>query len=629
MRHCAYLLSQYAWILIYGVFVLIPFFIPYRASGGPFRSETREWSAATKPGLFVHLTDIHVNHKVVEHNALFEKALSIVQRNLSMPFIALTGDIADNFPKEKMPRYGTPQKEDMEIYMRMLSEWGVESIAENAGNHDLFGVLSFTSEASYFAKHREWTEDELKVSVVNRTIGGERVFFIVANPFEYPTPHPPLLYWVKTSEKFLNLMEDAFEEIGDDSAHVIVLCHYPYDMFKYEGKSRAGRSFKDMIKSGRVTLSLNGHMHPEQPVFLHHGDGMEVIGTDLMTHHRFGVVTMDNGRIAYHNVDVNDPELVFVTSPVDRTHLGPHQVFNEPGALRIMAFTSEEPKFTATVDGVDVQVQCEKEESYYLCSGDISQVGSGVHSLVLSGSAARSFEFLVANESDAFTESVYSEAYVEHYAPVLGVVMFFILLLVVPFHISRNYEQKYWSWLMEDDITNVSHWWLTVLGGFFAIKMRLNRLPLFDRISLVVGGLLPLFCPMIITVVEGHVGGVWLYGHVCAGKNYFYEWGLILTLVYSSAVFLPIVTLFSGLAVGQHWTLLIDLIPPLASIGYNFVTTLRFCNESAGLGLSVLSPGFVLVPLFFYVNAIILFFQRRKKQSLIPSVALLGEHHDA
>lgn len=625
MRHVAYLASQYVWIVIVGVALIIPFLIPSKTSGGPFKSRSQAWDPAAKPGLFVHLSDIHVNYKVLRHNELFEMALGLIQNNLSKPFIALTGDIADNFPKETSPRYGTPQKEDMEIYLGLLKNYSVENLVENAGNHDMFAVLSFTSDESYFAKHKEWTEDEFRVSVVNRTIGEERVYFIVANPYEFPTPHPPLLFWVKPSRRFLDLMEDALESIDED-AHVIILVHYPFDMWKFEGRSRNGRSFKDIIKSGRATLLLAGHMHPDYPWYLHHDGGMEIVGTDLMTHHRFGVVTMDNGRIAYHSVDVLNPDLVFVTNPVNKSGLGPRQVFNEPGELRVMAFTQTEPSFTATVDDTNVPIKCELSDTHYLCTGDISFVEYGFHKFVLNGISSREFEFFVGNETETFTESIYEYGYTEPFLPVLCVVMLFILFLVIPFPISRNYSDVYRKWLLEEDITNNSHWLVTILAGFCTVKMRILSLPLFYQISLMIGGLLPFFCPLILTVVEGHLGGVWLYGHVCDGTNVYYFWGLKMTLIYAGTIFLPLITLYSGLSLDPHWTLIIDLLPCIASIGYNFETTLHYCNESAGPFLSIASPAFVLVPLYFYVTAIVLFVRKRHGyESNIPSIALLGE----
>jgi 3',5'-cyclic AMP phosphodiesterase CpdA len=599
MRWGAYLASQYLWLLLVLVCCAIPWVFPYSNLSEPIRSDVSSspFDPSLSPGLFVHFTDIHLNHITPERTAFFTSALDLVQQ-MHNPLTLFTGDLADNFDRRSMPQHGVQQREDFEIYLRLLRAREGLRFIDVAGNHDFFSVFSFDSTESFYARHKNWTHDRMLVSVEKAVIGGQPFSFILANAFDFPAPHPPLQAWGKASRQFLDLLEDAIDGLAPGS--IAIFCaHYPFNFWKLHKESKKGRTLEQILTDGRIQLYLTGHTHPARPFRQHHKGLMEIIGADFLSHHKIGVVTVDNGRIAYHDVDLTHPQLTFVTNPIQITELFNGQVFNELDTpLRVISFQERQPNITVTGD-IHGHLKCEKMPGFWLCSMPL-EISSGDYSIKFEGDLIQQFDFLISNVSRSYFESVYFFSYTTQLYVSLGALFFLQLLIIAPFPIAASVQNLYFTWLTENGVSERSFWLFSLGFGFLGVRMRIAQLPRMMRFSLLLCVVAVLCCPLIITRTEGHLGAIWIFGHICDGGSSFYVFSGVLVLFYQLVIIMPLIILYSALGAPWHKMLFVDLGFAIVSIGGVLGLDIKYVAESAEVSLAIVAPLMSLVPMWLY-----------------------------
>jgi hypothetical protein len=612
MRWLAYLVSQYVWLAVVVAALCLAMYVPRYDAVPPIASAASRspFDPALLPDVFIHFSDVHLNHRNLLRQGNWSLALNITDGLMGAPPAIITGDLADNFPEAKIPKYGRPQAEDLPEYIDVLRAHPNITYADVAGNHDLFGVLGFHSPQSYYARYKNVSQNEFRLSIVNWQIGSHNVTLLLANPFEFPSPHPPLMYNVRATRVLLDLLEDAVDSLGNSTNAFCV--HYPFNMWKLNRRSKKGRTIGEILTAGNVHWYLSGHLHPPEPIVQHHGPLLEVVGVDLMEHHTFGVVTLDNGRFAYHTVNIiaEPPKLTFVTHPVRKHQLTPWTVFNDPNtSVRLISFQNATNPPSISVSG-DARgaLNCTRFEArrYWLCSLPLPADSHGDLSITFSGDYTGTVDFVVANSVTLPKEFRYEDSDVLPIFIAFWVIWALQLVIVLPFGLGMDFTTSYFNWLENDAfaIIKVSHWPFSIIGGFLGMKLRINRLPWLDRISLLVAVLWAAAGPFIITNVEGHVGAVWAGGHIIDGQTTWFVWGGRFALMYCAAVVAPHIIWSSALAVFPHPANLLDAAVVLGALAGNLVVAIRYGSESAGK-LAAIAPGFVLVPLYLYVLAIV------------------------
>ena len=235
----------------------------------------------------------------------------------------MTGDIPDNFRGNyHWHRVGIQNEDDWDIYSKsfkkMISRFPVIDVA---GNHDVWGVDSFSSKANIFLDHsfifnRSSIKNEndftiKKVSIFNLT-------FILFNDYRFPVPRPPYGNEPYTNKEQLDLLENAIDEIKSEECFIVT--HYNVDRMWFI-KSSKGHTFEEIISKKNVYAIFTGHRHPKQVEIIHHGDkgGLEYCTSSCFDKKTSGLITIDNGNLVYHDVYIplpgEEPKF-FLTYPV-------------------------------------------------------------------------------------------------------------------------------------------------------------------------------------------------------------------------------------------------------------------------------------------------------------------------
>lgn len=627
-----YLVSQYVWIIILGIFSCIPFFLKYTQETGKISSSnfSKPFNDSMIPTVFTHLSDIHVNHLNPTFGDNFNQLISFLTDTIKPDFNIITGDLVDNFkPPVKIPKYGTQQPDDYNQYLTFSKSLKQQApLLEVDGNHDLFGVFSYYTKLK---QNESQTIEDYFVSTSSFEIQGQNYTFIKMNPFDFPSPHPPYLQYAKSNQNFLNQLYSTIQNIPKDHK-IVLLNHYPYHYWKFLSKSQK-KTFEDVCKDFRIFLFLDGHLHPENPYVLHHHNFLEIVGSDLFEHHKFSLGFFDNGRFSYHTLELknNMTNLAFITNPVETRFLTSHQIFNERNTwFRMVVYQNESPNIQAvnlTDDDAITNLTCSKKEKFWLCQAPLN-LEFGVHKVSVTGDVNKTIKFIINDHIDSYSENIYEPftSQTVAYQVQLGLIWAFLLIILCPFlPLSSNLSLKYHLWINGQSKENMIPF--SIFLGFLAVKMRIPLLPKSIRYCLFVACLWPFVLPLEFNSIQGRPAVVWTWGFICQTAHYDL-WGQMLALMYFTFILLPVTLMFSALVVSSpiRWTLAVDLIPPIGCAIVNLYIGVKYCNESGGMIGAIFSPAFTIAPIFFYILMIIWRTKWKdglKSISIIPSVALL------
>lgn len=647
-----YLLSQYFWVCVFACFLSFPFFLEYSQYVDIKQSKntTNPFDSSIIPDYFVHLTDIHINHKYSTQINTFNDTLKLID-GISPMLAFFTGDLADNLESNKHPYYGTQQKEDHDIYYNMTQKYDKNNkLFETAGNHDEYGVYAFDSKGNYYNHNHNETVESFILKTVNFTLRNHHtIHFIIMNPYNYPSAHPPFLFWPASSQSFLDRVEDAVKTIppNDD---IIFLNHYPLNMFLCLKSSKNGRKFKEIaIQSAKYAIS--GHNHPEFPVINHQGQNLlEIVGSDLTTHKRMGLFTFDNDRFVYHYVNHSNPNLLFITNPVPTEQLTESQIFNEVNTpIRCIVFTQNHQPPSLVISGdINSSMTCqnvtkskgnfaiEAQTDYvmFLCSAENS-LGPGSYSIDITGTYNKSLDFIIGNTVPKFRETIYLHSRIAQFPVSFVVILILALIVFTPIgtHNNRKVEtidnedeieqapncsfQRYNDTIEGtiDDLRSIDIF-ISIFLGVLAVRDRISRLSNWLRYLLFFFVLYVLVFPISFMEIEGRLSVVWWYGYLSGGKAIYALWGQMYATFYLVLTILPAMFLSSTIALKNfHYVIFIDiLVIIILTLGTAYMI-FRYLSESVNMIYSLLSPGFIIIPLALYIILGIYAIKKWKKKS--------------
>ena len=207
----------------------------------------------------------------------------------------------------------------------------------------MFGVISpLDTDFGYLDVSKSFTRNNTKSleDFLVKTINVEGMNFILVNPYDFPTIHPPYGYYPHPTKKLLDILEDEINKVGPCS----IFTHYPIDYFWWK-KNKEGHAFGKIMKNENVQYIFTGHTHPNKFKIKHHiYGGLEFIGTATAKTHNFGVVTIDNGQLVYNlfNYKKNISQSYFMIHPVPKNRLSKTHNFNVMNTeVRIISYNNE------------------------------------------------------------------------------------------------------------------------------------------------------------------------------------------------------------------------------------------------------------------------------------------------
>lgn len=392
-RGFPFFLSQYLWIAIFFIFLLIGVLVSPYQKIKPIKSKSSLNTKNIPPVLIMHLTDIHLNSYQHIRAQTFERALLYATKN-NISKLINSGDLVDN--KKKELSYGVQSKTDYPHYSSVLNKFmnknklgkedtnpeffSQDSVIDIPGNHDEYGVPSYNSEvhrvldfSSYFQylSKSEKNSERINLSTfwASRIDITDNIELISLNPFRHPTPHAKLGFWnhpttsiLDDIEKVLSNSKKTKSSKEKEGRSLFVQCHFPIRLMITNHKtSQTKLTLTELLEKFSVDLFLSGHLHPKKASLLHTDNGLlEVVGSDLKGHLGVGIISVDKGnQIFYHSENFNEIDSknlngmpnVIVLSPVPIEQLSSSSVFNSRDIeIRVIVFTnSKEVKLKANI----------------------------------------------------------------------------------------------------------------------------------------------------------------------------------------------------------------------------------------------------------------------------------------
>jgi hypothetical protein len=120
------------------------------------------------------------------------------------------------------------------------------------------------------------------------------------------------------------------------------------------------------------------------------------------------------------------------------------------------------------------------------------------------------------------------------------------------------------------------------------------------RWSLLFCVIAPVCCPLAITSSEGHIGAIWLFGHIRSGRSDYYVFSRVLAWFYQIVVIFPIIVIYSTSAMPWHPAQFVDLMFGVTGFVGVIVLALKYPGEAAGPARALLAPLLVLAPCWLY-----------------------------
>ena len=599
-------LSEFSYLIIVAIissFILI--FPSYHETTKYYSNSVSSWNSSLDPLIFTHISDIHItNFKDINHY----KTLFLTEKKLKPNFNLLTGDIADNYNKPSFPKVGKQNQKDWENYKDLLDTvLNNETILDVAGNHDMFGVISpLDEEYGYLDVSKVFTRNNTKTleDFWLKTVNIEGITFILLHPFSFPMVHPPYNFYPHPSKQFLDLLEDTINEVGPCS----ILTHYSVDIFGHE-KNKNGNSFKDIIKNENVQYIFTGHSHPSKFMIKHHKyGGLEFIGTSMKKTNDLGLVTIDNGRLVYNRVDLDENKFqtYFMTHPTPIEQLSKSHNFNEKKTeIRVISYKNdiEDNLYISGDFNGKLEFRRILKNGAKLYSMPMNIKSDGEYEIILKTPGCEiKRKFYVGDNIELSGEQEdYYNTLSRLILPLGIIIIFFLLIITFPLKILDFSFID--NWILEKEKGKNYYWILCFFLCPFILNYRINiNIPIYFRIILFISCFYPLLLPFhFFAPIKGYIGYSFLCFYLIKYQIIYDEWSIFFNILYFLLIISPITLVVSVFRFRKSCFYIFQFIYLYLLFIIACVINFRFAGESVNLTLLFFQPCFVIVPIILNV----------------------------
>ena len=605
VHHFAVVVSSVAWIIFIASFIGVGYFFPRYHPAQIFTSKKLKtnWSNAEKMKIFTHATDLHLAYtepfKIVNTRLLLQQMIFY-----NPDFHLVSGDIADNYGKKNWPKIGRQIPGDWDLWEEILRiEAPNFTMLDIPGNHDMWGIFDPLSDQNLFLDHSHtYTRENTKNfdDFIIRKVKRDGLTFVLFNAYRFPNGHPPYFYWAHPTRDMLDLFEDMIESVGE--CYVIV--HQPVDHFWWITSSK-GHTFEEICQSKNIIALLSGHLHPVNPLFIHHKQGaLEVVGPGAYQRKKFALVTIDNEQFVYHPISLAQPtNKFFLTYPVPIDQVTSHHAFNEEYTeIRLISYANK--NVTIKVDG-DFQGEMQYKET--LPSGadlytmPIHLTKEGIYNIKLTGDGcniSRTFCYGPTFKGKKEEAVLCQRGFL--FLKIGSIPCFLCLLWIwFPFKLpfdSNNAEQ----WI--DGSPKPAKWLQVIFASPNILRQRVKNLPKYIKNMMLFFVLYPLFMPNhIFKPIYGHFG----YSFMCfvniGGHLLYDEWAIHMSFFYLALFPTPATILFANTKFFKRsWAYWVSLAISIITCTGSQIINYRWIGEAVVVPLLFLNPTFVICPLIMY-----------------------------
>ncbi|KAI5500546.1 metallo-dependent phosphatases family [Trichomonas vaginalis G3] len=608
LRIIPYFLSQYVWIIIISLPLLSIVITPRKVTTKDFFSQARTspFNDSEIPTWFLHGTDLHVSST---RKGSYENILNQLNRSINLlkpKKIILTGDLVDNKDEGAKRPYTYQHENDWNAYKKLLAELnltGDSRLVQVAGNHDIYDLISYDSKHHY-ANNTLYNFSDFQMKRIPLDIPGITASILAINPFQFPTP-PIDLTWF-TSPKY-GIIKNVTNEIINNNDDIQILAHHHPALMWYPNNGMdSSSSYAQYLKrTSNVRMILCGHRHPEHPVFQHFGDVLEVIGTPwLFYNDRVGLITYDNRRITYHEVDITKDHVAVMTAPSPVKQVSGLDIFSERKTRIRALYFGETPGNLSVRGSANGKLNCNRqiEESVWLCTME-AEFSNGYHNLTMVGDWEGNISFTVNPTVRGFDEQSYLTEHSIAYTFLFAWFLIVSIVITLPVNFSTVGSQAE-QWIIGKN--NNSHWMFAIFGGFILVRNRLYNSPKFIKLGAILATIWPLILPLNVFALDKKPAMYWSWGYVANAINIFQFEGQQFAVWYLYFVVLGFAFISSSIKATfcLSWVFAIDLLVYLGTLAgcsyYAYKTWSWF-----GLGFALTSPCFVLIPIVLLVFTII------------------------
>ena len=562
-----YFLSTYCLFFLIIFFVLFFFIIPQYHSSKLFRSKNTNISFNKNyiPKILFHLTDIHVSHNLPGKNNgshIFLKSFIEYKPDL----ILTTGDIADDFEgNHKWQRVGSPWLEDWVIYnntvKKILSKYPVIDVA---GNHDVWGLDSATSNSNYFLDYSfiyNRTNVKSYDDFIIKKVKNLNLTFILFNDFRFPNPHPPYGLDTHTNKHQLNLLEDMIDNLEEEECYI--LTHYNIDRVSLI-KSDKGHSFKEIISKKKVAGIFSGHYHPKTVSIIHHGEegGLEYCTPSCYDNKRAGLITIDNNNLIYHDTYIPSYDkrpLFFMTYPVPVEQVSNHHIFNLNNfEIRVLSYIIDK-NVTLKVEGdinnkLDYVMTLNNKAILYSLPVNLA---NGLYKIHIYDEDRKlcdiSRNFVVGDNYEGQKEKAINNPrafFVLRFSTIPMLIILFIIIL--PFNFGKNFKivtkiENFIKGENYEDIHIVLKYFYLIILSPFILRMRFSKLNKICKYGVFILALYPIFLPIhFFNRINGKFGFSFNVFIVIGTYIQYESWALQMSYIYYLCIIFPNVFYLTG-----------------------------------------------------------------------------------
>ena len=609
LRIFPYILSQYLWIGILSIPLISLVSFSTKTMTKDFISQDsskQAWNSSAKPTWLMHTTDLHLN--TAEKNSYNQTYNSLKKAidTLKPKKIIFTGDLVDNKNNGSSFRPYTEQKiQDWERYKQLLAELNLTNdprLIQVAGNHDFFDILSDNSKAHY-AKGFIYNESTMIHNRYKLDLDVGTASILAVNPYEFPAPVLRLTWFTSPSNKLLSELK---KELNSNTDTIqIVVQHHPVAMIFPSSGAKSSSCYTEIIKQTQnVRLVLSGHRHPKNPVYQHWGDTLEVVGTPLFKlPNRVGLVTIDNRRVAYHDINLNAKHIAVMTNPAPRYQTSGLDVFMENETEVRALYFGETPGNLSVSGSVKGQLKCETklDDGVWMCSLPF-KLPNGNHVIHKEGDWSGDVEFTISSKVSGFEEKQYQQESTTSY--IFLYVWITIICVGITFPIGfTEVNSDFDAWIKGR--SENSNWLFALFAGFIAVRHRLAKAPKCIKYATFIASVWPLVLPISLFGIEDKPAMFWTWDFVGNGKAVTGFQGTMFGLRYLYFTVLSAILMASAIsgALGRSRIFIIDVLVYLTSLGFVGYYIYTLCDW-LGFVWAFTSPSFALFPLYFLITLI-------------------------
>jgi hypothetical protein len=371
---------------------------------------------------------------------------------------------------------------------------------------------------------------------------------------------------------FPSLLDTLEEELEKptNATTTIFACHFNTGMIFPLTHVRSRKSNRNLIEilsdpKYRIAAYINGHTHPEHNFeVLHIGGIVEITGRAIVDFDLFNVLTVDNGRLAY--VEMDGSRHAMVTSP-GRDELAAQIFTTRDFDIRVLSFWENVTVFhvSGAVTG-DLRFERKTASGQDLYSLHCS-LPNGRHTITISGDLDETINFSIGVSAGPFLETQSSDVigWMFTVSGILGavnVIVILVSILWLPSIIERGFEKSF-AYLNGD---SSSFGILGPLLGPLFVGFLLRRLPKSARNCLIFIMLYAFVFPIGISKIEDKVNVQTIYGYFVDGHFKYDCCAQLFGHCYFNGIAGGFAAVFALYSFESNWGHIIDLLLGIVTV---------------------------------------------------------------